>query len=57
MYEAMRASSGPNPTSGITESGQALARVKGVKLLRVEGDRAVLAVGSGKYKFRTPANF
>jgi alpha-L-rhamnosidase len=35
----------------ITESGQPLTRVAGVKLLRVEGDRAVLAAGSGSYRF------
>jgi len=39
----------------ITESGEPLAKVKGVKLLRVEGDRAVLAVESGQYRFSAPA--
>ena len=39
----------------ITESGKPLAKVKGVKLLRVEGDRAVLAVESGQYRFSAPA--
>jgi alpha-L-rhamnosidase len=46
------------PTSDadkITESGKPLAKVKGVKLLRVEGDRAVLAVESGQYRFSAPA--
>ncbi len=35
----------------ITESGQPLAQVAGIKLLRVEGDRAVLSVPSGTYHF------
>jgi alpha-L-rhamnosidase len=36
----------------ITESGKALAQAQGVKFLRTEGDRAVLAVESGTYRFR-----
>ncbi len=39
----------------ITESGQPLARTEGVRLLRVEGDGTVLAVGSGTYRFATSA--
>ncbi len=35
----------------ITESGQSLAKDKGVKLLRVKGNCTVLAVGSGTYRF------
>jgi len=37
--------------SSITEGGQPLARVKGVKLFRQEDDRVVLQVGSGQYAF------
>lgn len=36
---------------GITESGKALAKAKGVKFLRCEGDRVVLAVEAGSYRF------
>lgn len=39
--------------AGITESGKPLAQSQGVKLLRVEGDRVVLAVESGTYRFAT----
>jgi alpha-L-rhamnosidase len=35
----------------ITEGGKPLKSVKEVRLLRMEGDRAVLAVGSGSYRF------
>jgi alpha-L-rhamnosidase len=35
----------------ITESGKDLAQAQGVKFLRTEGDRAVLAVESGAYRF------
>ncbi len=35
----------------ITESGKLLAKAKGVKLLRVENNRTVLAVESGTYRF------
>jgi alpha-L-rhamnosidase len=35
----------------ITERGRPLAKARGVKLLRMEGDRAVLAVESGNYRF------
>ena len=35
----------------ITEDGQPLAKVKGVKFLRLEGGCAVLAVESGEYEF------
>jgi alpha-L-rhamnosidase len=34
----------------VTESGQPLAAAEGVKFLRMEGDRAVLAVESGRYR-------
>ena len=37
--------------ASITEGGKPLAQVQGVKLLRMEGDRAVLAVDSGNYQF------
>ena len=36
---------------GITESGHSLERAEGVKLLRLEGGRAVLAIESGSYRF------
>ena len=35
----------------ITESGKPLAKARGVKFLRMEDNRAVLAVESGNYKF------
>lgn len=35
----------------ITEGGKPLAKARGVKLLRMENDRAVLAVESGSYRF------
>lgn len=35
----------------VTEGGKALDQAEGVKLLRMEGDRAVLEVGSGSYRF------
>jgi alpha-L-rhamnosidase len=38
----------------ITESGKALAKVRGVKFLRMDDQRAVLAVDSGSYKFACP---
>lgn len=38
----------------ITESGQPIERVTGVKLLRTEGGRAVLAIDSGSYRFVAP---
>lgn len=34
----------------VTESGDSLGQARGVKLLRGEGDRIVLQLGSGKYK-------
>jgi len=40
----------------ITEGGKVLTKVEGVKLLRVEGDRAVLAVAAGQYRFASPAH-
>jgi hypothetical protein len=39
----------------ITESGKSLAKVPGVKFLRMEGDRAVLEVEAGSYRFGTTA--
>ena len=39
----------------ITESGQPLASVKGVKLLRTEKDEAVLEIESGSYEFGVSA--
>ncbi len=36
----------------ITEGGRPLPEVRGVKFLRMEGDRAVLAVDSGSYAFQ-----
>jgi hypothetical protein len=37
----------------ITERGEPLLKARGVKFLRMEGDRAVLAVESGEYKFKS----
>ena len=45
------------PTSDLahlTEGGKPLAKVKGIKLLRIEGDRVVLAVESGSYRLLSP---
>ena len=39
---------------GVTESGKPLAKVRGVTFLRREGDRVVLAVESGAYRFTSP---
>lgn len=39
--------------ASVTESGKPLAQAPGVKVLRTEGGRVVLAVESGHYKFRT----
>ena len=39
----------------VTESGKPLAKSPGVKLLRMDGDRAVLEVEAGSYKFATTA--
>jgi alpha-L-rhamnosidase len=39
--------------ASITESGKLLAQASGVKFLRFEGDRAILAVESGAYRFAT----
>ena len=39
--------------ASITESGKALAQAQGVKFLRTEGNRVVLAVESGSYHFST----
>ena len=38
---------------GITERGRQLAQTRGVRFLRMEGGRAVLAVESGTYLFRS----
>ena len=35
----------------VTEGGKLLAKARGVNFLRMDGDRAVLAVESGKYRF------
>jgi alpha-L-rhamnosidase len=40
----------------ITESGKPLAKATGVKFLRMEGDRAVLEVEAGNYRFGTTVN-
>jgi alpha-L-rhamnosidase len=37
----------------VTEGGKPLAKTRGVKFLRMEGDRAVLAVESGDYRFHS----
>jgi alpha-L-rhamnosidase len=37
--------------AGVTESGKSLEAAEGVKFLRLEGERAVLAVDSGTYRF------
>ncbi|MCX6899586.1 MAG: hypothetical protein NT105_12925 [Verrucomicrobia bacterium] len=39
----------------ITESGKPLVAAPGVKFLRLEGDRAVLEVEAGSYRFGTTA--
>ena len=36
----------------ITESGKPLGNAEGVRFLRMEGDRAVLQIGSGSYHFK-----
>ncbi len=41
------------PGSRVLEGGQAIERVRGVKFLRQEGDRALLEIGSGKYRFES----
>jgi len=35
----------------VTEGGQAATKSSSVRLLRMEEDRAVFAVGSGQYRF------
>ncbi len=35
----------------VTEGGKPLAKAPGVKFLRMEGDRAVLEVEAGSYRF------
>jgi alpha-L-rhamnosidase len=42
--------------AAVTESGQAIDKVKGVKFLRLENGAAVYEVGSGNYKFQTTFN-
>ncbi len=37
----------------VTESGKRLSEARGVRVLRVENNRAVLALGSGSYKFES----
>ena len=39
--------------AGITEGGRGLAGIEGVKFLRMEGDRAVLEIESGSYRFES----
>lgn len=39
--------------ASIREGGEPLTEVKGVRALRMEGDRAVLSIGSGEYHFIT----
>jgi alpha-L-rhamnosidase len=39
--------------SAVTESGEPVSSAEGVKFLRMEGDCAVLEVGSGSYSFAT----
>jgi alpha-L-rhamnosidase len=39
-------------SDGITEGGRPLRAIRGAKFLRMEGDRAVLAVDSGGYEFQ-----
>lgn len=41
------------PRQSLTESGRGLGEAKGVKLLRGEGDRIVLQLGSGKFHLRS----
>jgi alpha-L-rhamnosidase len=42
----------PTPeAASITEGGKGLAQAQGVKFLRTEGERAVLAVELGIYRF------
>ncbi|MHB8970526.1 MAG: family 78 glycoside hydrolase catalytic domain [Pirellulaceae bacterium] len=38
----------------VREGGKPLAQALGVKFVRMEGDRAVLTVGSGSYRFTSP---
>ena len=38
--------------AGVTESGKPIAQVEGMKFLRMQGDAAVYAVGSGTYRFQ-----
>ena len=40
--------------AAVTESGQPVASASGIKFLRMEGDAAVIAVGSGSYLFTAP---
>jgi len=41
--------------ASVTENGRPLEQAQGVKLLRREGDRVVLAVESGSYRFGAAA--
>ena len=41
--------------ASVMESGRPLEQAQGVKLLRREGDRLVLAVESGSYRFAAAA--
>ena len=44
-------------SAGVTESGNAIDKVEGVKLLRMENHAAVFAVGSGTYRFESHLPF
>ena len=39
--------------AGVTESGKPAAQAQGVKFLRRENGAAILAVGSGTYRFQS----
>jgi alpha-L-rhamnosidase len=39
--------------AGVTESGKPAAKAEGVKVLQMENDAAVFAVGSGHYHFQS----
>jgi alpha-L-rhamnosidase len=42
-----------NHADAVTEGGQPAADVKGVRFVRMDGDRAVFEVVSGDYHFRS----
>ena len=39
--------------AGVTDAGKGLAHAKGIKYLHKEGDRVVLSVESGSYRFKS----